>query len=317
MNNRRVLIIIPCYNESGNIETLYERLEKVTSRLPAIDFNYLFVDDHSNDGTYEMIRKFGQADKKVKAMRFSRNFGSHIAISAGIEHAHAYDAGIVIPSDLQEPPELIPELIKKWEEGNEVVMTIRERRAQSAMGKFFSMTFYKLFIKSSGLKDYPKEGPAAYFLLERKVCRQWPRFKEGNRNIIGLISWMGFQQASVYYSQDERFAGRSTWSFMKLLKSAIDTFVSFSYAPIRLISYLGLVISLLGFAYAIVLMINKIFFNIGPEGWTSIMVLILFLGGIQLITLGVLGEYIWRGADESRHRPLYIISEKINLEDEA
>ena len=317
MTEKRVSVIIPCYNELGNIEQLVGRLDSVAGELKTVHLDYLFMDDNSTDGTFELIRKLSQTNKRIKAIRLSRNFGSHIAISAGIENSACYDAGIVLPSDLQEPPELIPELIKKWEEGNEVVLTIRERRAQSAMGKFFSMTFYKIFIRSSGLKNYPKEGPAAYFLLDKKVCSQWNKFKEGNRNIIGLISWMGFKQTSVYYKQNERSYGKSTWSFMKLLKSAIDTFVSFSYAPIRFITYLGLVISLLGFLYAISLIINKIFFNIGPEGWPSIMVLILVLGGIQLITLGVLGEYIWRGADESRQRPLYLISEKINIEGEG
>ena len=233
MNNKTILIIIPCYNEVGNIEKLVERLEIIIAQSTTVNFNYLFIDDHSNDGTFELIKKFSLTNNKIKAIRLSRNFGSHIAISAGIENSLGYDAGIVIPSDLQEPPELIPELVKKWEEGNEVVWTIREKRAQSVAGKFFSLAFYKLFIKGSGLKDYPKEGPAAYFLLDNKVCRQWPKFKEGHRNIIALISWMGYQQSQVYYRQNERLTGKSTWSFMKLVKSAIDSFVSFSYAPIK------------------------------------------------------------------------------------
>jgi len=133
--------------------------------------------------------------------------------------------------------------------------------------------------------------------------------------IVGLIAWMGFKQTQIYYKQNKRFAGRSSWNYTKLVKLAIDSFVSFSYAPIRLITYFGLLISFIGFLYSIILMIGKIFYGIGPTGWTSIMVLILFLGGIQLITLGVLGEYIWRGVDETRNRPLYLISEKINFND--
>ena len=133
--------------------------------------------------------------------------------------------------------------------------------------------------------------------------------------IVGLIAWMGFKQTQIYYKQNKRFAGRSSWNYTKLVKLAIDSFVSFSYAPIRLITYFGLLISFIGFLYSIILMTGKIFYGIGPTGWTSIMVLILFLGGIQLITLGILGEYIWRGVDETRNRPLYLISEKINFND--
>jgi dolichol-phosphate mannosyltransferase len=310
---KTVNIIIPCYNEVDGLESLIQVLDKVPISL---DFhvNYLFVDDGSTDGTFEYLAKTSKGRNNIRVLKLSRNFGSHISITAGIENSTDVDAIIVLPADLQEPPGLIPELLKKWEEGNEVVWTIREKRAQSAMSKFFSITFYKIFVKGSGLKNYPIEGPSAFFLLDKKVCKQWCRFKETNRMINGLISWMGFKQTQVYYKQNERIVGRSSWSFMKLVKIAIDSFVSFSYAPIRFISYLGLLISFIGFVYAIILIINKIFFGIGPTGWTSIMVVVLFLGGIQLITLGILGEYIWRGVDESRQRPLYLVSEKLNFE---
>jgi polyisoprenyl-phosphate glycosyltransferase len=305
-------IIVPCYNEEKNLERLLLNLDEVLT-IPGHKFNYLFVDDGSSDDTFGYLAEISLGRKNLRVLKLSRNFGSHIAISAGIEHSMDADAVIVLPADLQEPPELIPELLLKWEEGNEVVWTIREKRAQSAIGKLFSSAFYKLFIKGSNLINYPKEGPSGFFLLDKKVCKQWVKFKESNRMIIGLIVWMGFNQSKIYYKQDERFAGKSSWSYMKLIKIAIDSFVSFSYAPIRFISYLGISISLIGFVYAITLIINKIFFGIGPTGWTSIMVVVLFLGGIQLITLGLLGEYIWRGVDESRQRPVYLISEKINF----
>ena len=298
----------------NNINALIEGLDQTTADL-RYHFNYLFVDDGSSDGTFEQLATIGKEKKNVKVIKLSRNFGSHIAITAGIENSTDCDAIILLGADLQEPPELISELLKKWEEGNEVVWSIRQQRSQSSIGKYLSLTFHKLFVKGSGLKNYPKEGPSA-FLLDKKVCKQWCKFKESHRMIVGLIAWMGFKQAKIYYKQNERFAGKSSWSFMKLIKIAIDSFVSFSYFPIRFISYLGILISLVGFVYSIILIINKLFFGIGPTGWTSIMVLVLFLGGIQLITLGVLGEYIWRGVDESRQRPLYLISEKINFEKE-
>jgi dolichol-phosphate mannosyltransferase len=311
---KSISIIVPCFNEANGIDALIQVLDRVVTNVGYL-INYLFVDDGSSDDTFAHLAKISKERKNVRVLKLSRNFGSHIAITAGIENSTDADAIIVLPADLQEPPELVPELLKKWEEGNEVIWTIRKKRAQSLIGRFLSLAFYKIFIQGSGLKNYPKKGPSAFFLLDKKVCKQWSKFKESNRMIIGLISWMGFKQTQVYYEQNERISGRSSWSFMKLVKIAIDTFVSFSFAPIRFISYLGLLISFIGFIYTIVLIINRLFFGIGPAGWTSIMVVMLFLGGIQLITLGILGEYIWRGVDESRQRPLYLVSEKLNFED--
>jgi polyisoprenyl-phosphate glycosyltransferase len=312
---KTINIIIPCYNEERNLGKLILRLDELTVSIN-YNFNYLFVDDGSSDGTYAFLEKASLERKNIKVLKLSRNFGSHIAISAGIENSADVDAIILLPADLQEPPELIPDLLLKWEEGNEVVWTIRKTRAQSFISKSFSKTFYKMFVSGSNLKNYPVEGPSAFFLLDHKVVREWKKFGENNRMIIGLIAWMGFRQTKVYYEQNERFSGKSSWSFMKLVKIAIDSFVSFSFAPIRYISYLGIIISILSFIYAIVIIFNKIFFKIGPTGWTTIMVVVLFLGGIQLITLGILGEYIWRGVDESRKRPLFLISEKLNFPEE-
>jgi polyisoprenyl-phosphate glycosyltransferase len=310
---KAINIIIPCYNEESNIEKLLSKLDEGLNNLE-YHFNYLFVDDGSVDGTFAILAEKSRLRKNIRVLKLSRNFGSHISISAGIENSTDVDAIILLPADLQEPPELIPILLKKWEEGNEVVWTIREKRAQSLVGKIFSYIFYKIFVSGSNLRNYPKEGPSAFFLLDKKVVREWGKFGENNRMIIGLIAWMGFSQTKVYYQQNARYSGKSSWGFMKLIKIAIDSFVSFSYAPIRFISYIGIIISLIGFIYSIFLIINKLFNGIGPTGWTSIMVVVLFLGGLQLITLGVIGEYVWRGVDESRKRPLYLISERINFE---
>ena len=314
MTKTNITIVVPCFNEEKNIDRLLEKLKNATLAITDINFTYLLVDDGSADGTFNVIRKAAEKQPKIRAIRLSRNFGSHVAISAGIENATGSDAAIVISADLQEPPELIGELISKWKEGSEVVWTIREKRAQSFIGKSLSKSFYKLFIKASGLKNYPKEGPSAFFLLDQKVCMQWRKFKETNRMIIGMVAWMGFKHSCIYYKQNERNSGKSSFTFMKLIKLAIDSFVSFSFAPIRFISYLGVMVSLIGFIYSLVLIFNKLFLGIGPTGWTSIMVVVLFLGGIQLITLGIIGEYVWRGVEESRSRPLYIIAEEINQE---
>lgn len=315
MNQKSITIVVPCFNEQDNLEKLILKLDQVTGIIPGVTFIYLLVDDGSADNTFSVIKSLGQSHSHITAIQLSRNFGSHIAISAGIENARNMDAVIVISADLQEPPELIGELIAKWQEGYEVVWTIREKRAQSFVGKFLSKTFYKLFIKASGLKNYPKEGPSAFFLFDKKVCRQWSKFKETNRMIIGMAAWIGFRQTFIRYRQSERHSGKSSFTFTKLVKLAIDSFVSFSFAPIRIISYLGIIVSLVGFLYSILLIWNKVFNGIGPTGWTSLMVVVLFLGGVQLITLGVIGEYIWRGVEESRNRPLYLISEKVNFPD--
>jgi len=311
-----ITIVIPCFNEERNLALLVRKLNEASSGISDIDFQYLFVDDGSYDDTFETIEQLCLEDNSIKAIQLSRNFGSHISITAGIENAVNSDAVIVISADLQEPPELIKELIETWMKGYEVVWTIREDRAQSFISKFFSRSFYKLFIKASGLKNYPKEGPSAYFLIDRKVVMQWEKFRETNRMIVGIIAWMGFNQTQIYYKQKERFSGKSSWSLMKLIKIAIDSFVSFSFTPIRFVSYLGILVSLIGFVYTLVLIYNKLFLGIGPTGWTSIMVVMLFLGGIQLITLGVIGEYVWRGVDESRKRPLYLVSKKVNFQKE-
>jgi len=313
---KNINIIIPCFNEQNNIDKLINRLDSITLSIKEYSFVYFFIDDGSDDNSYDIIKQHGKINPKIQAIKLSRNFGSHISISAGIENSKS-DAVIVLPADLQEPPELISKFIDEWENGNEVVWAIRTKRAQSFLGKMFSRFFYKIFVNFSVLKNYPKEGPSAMFLLDRKVCENWNRFQESNRMIIGLISWMGFKQSKILYDQEKRIGGNSSWSFMKLLKIAIDSFVSFSFAPIRFISYLGIMISIIGFIYAGILLYNRIFLKIGPEGWTSIMIVVLILGGAQLITLGIIGEYIWRGVDESRKRPLYLISEKLNLpEDE-
>ena len=314
MNPKKITIVIPCFNEEHNLEQLFTKLNSAVREIPEIRFFYLFIDDGSKDRTFEMIRSISSMNEKIRAIRLSRNFGSHVAISAGLEHVAGSDAAIVISADLQEPPELMRELIDRWQKGFEVVWTIREKRSQSFVGRSMSKTFYKLFIKGSGLKNYPREGPSAFFLIDQKVCLQWSRFKESNRMIIGMIAWMGFRHTAISYRQSERHSGKSSFTLMKLVKLAIDSFVSFSFAPIRFISYLGILVSLFAFTYSIILIINKLFYGIGPTGWTSLMVIVLFLGGIQLITLGIIGEYVWRGVEESRNRPLYLIAETINID---
>ena len=315
MIKKNISIVIPCYNEEKNLHLLTQKLFQETTKLKNYNFNFLFVDDGSSDNTFEVIENLSKTDKMIKGIKLSRNFGSHIAISAGIENVENSDSVIVISADLQEPPEIIKKLLIKWNEGFDVVWSLRNKRSQSLISKFFSFLFYKLFVNFSDLKNYPKKGPSSFFLLDKKVFKNWKRFKESNRMVLGMVSWMGFNQTSINYDQNTRYSGKSSFNFFKLLKLAIDSFIAYSFAPIRLISLLGIIISSISFFYAIYLIIENLIYKTNITGWTSLMVIVLFLGGVQLITLGIIGEYVWRGVDESRNRPLYLISKKINFKE--
>jgi dolichol-phosphate mannosyltransferase len=313
MTKKQITIVIPCFNEEKNIEILIKRLSASIEKIKNYNFEYIFVDDGSTDETYNKLKELSKVDNRIKLIKLSRNFGNHNAISAGIENVKDSNCLIVFSSDLQEPPEKISEMILKWEEENDVVWAIREKRSQSFFGKFLSNIFYKLFISASGFKNYPKEGPSCFFLLDKKVYVNWHKFKESNRMVLGIVAWMGFTHTKIKYVQSSRKKGISSFNLFKLIKLAIDSFVSFSHLPIRLISYFGIIISLFGFSYAAYLTFLYLTADQSITGWTSLMVIILILGGFQLITLGIIGEYIWRGVDESRSRPLYLISEKINF----
>ena len=313
MVSKKINIVVPCFQEEENIVHIIKGIKKEIKKIKNIEFNLLLIDDGSTDESFNIIKSLAKKDKKIKGIKFSRNFGSHNAISAGIKFSKNYDAFICIPGDSQEPPNLISLLINKWLAGDEVVWSIRKERKQSLFGKLFSKLFYYIFIKISYLKNYPKQGPSGCFLLDKKVIQNWEKINEKNLMVIAMVVWMGFKQSYVEYKQLNRLKGSSSYSLGKLFDLAINTFVSFSYFPIRLISLLGLIFSMTSFVYGIYLIYNKFTDNLLIEGWTSLMVVILFIGGIQLLTLGVIGEYIWRGVDESKQRPNYLISDKINI----
>ncbi len=313
MIKKTISIVIPCFNEEYNIEKTYKELDKIIKKIKKYKFEYIFVDDGSSDNTFIKLKKLAKIKKSIKCIKLSRNFGSHISISAGFEHSINSDAAILITADLQEPPEIISKLINKWEAGTEIVWTVRKYRNQSFINKLLSKLFYSLFIKYSILKNYPKDGSSAFWLIDKKIIINLKRFKETNRMLNGIISWMGYKQDVITYDQRERKYGRSSYNIFSLTKLAVDSFVSFSSFPIRLITYIGLILSLFSFVYSIILVLEKFIYGINVPGYTSLMVIVLILGGVQLMTLGILGEYLWRGVDESRKRPLYLISELINI----
>lgn len=307
----RCSLVVPVYNEEANIPPFYAALTRVLDGLE-FDAEIIFVDDGSTDQSYEVIGQLAGTDRRVKCLKFSRNFGSHAAITAGLRRA-AGGFAVMISADLQDPPELIPQLIRLWRKGYHVVWAVREGRDDPFAKKLFAAIFYRLF-RRIGLQDYPTHG-MDFGLFDHRVLDTIRNLNEVNRFITAMVVWLGFRQAQVPYHRRARHSGQSKWSFGRRVKYAIDAIVSFSYVPIRFISYTGLAVSIISFIYAGILIFRRFVYGLGGAGWPSIMVTILFIGGLQLIMLGVLGEYIWRALEQVRGRPLYVVMDQIGFDD--
>jgi len=309
----KLSVVVPVYNEETNIQPFYEAVTTVLDQLD-IQAEIVFVDDGSQDRSYEIICGLAHVDSRVKCLRFSRNFGSHAAILAGFRWATG-DAAVMISVDLQDPPELIPELVHRWQQGFQVVWAVREGRDDPLTKKVFATAFYKL-LRRIALPDYPATG-MDFGLLDRRVLEQLRTLNELNHFITGMVVWLGFHQTQVPYYRRSRHSGQSKWPIGKRVKNALDAIVSFSFLPIRFISYTGLLVSIVSFLYASLLVIRRAVFGLGSPGWASVMVAVLFLGGVQLVMLGILGEYIWRGTEQARGRPQYVIMESIGFAQQA
>jgi glycosyltransferase involved in cell wall biosynthesis len=306
MIEKAISVILPVYNEQENIEKLYKRLCSLSENNTDKNFEFIFVDDASMDDTFGIIRELTKADNRIKIIRFSKNFGTHAACLAGLVHSTG-DAATFLYADLQEPPELFQELIEKWDDGIDVVIGVREWENSSK--RFFPNIYYSL-VRRFALSNMPAGG-ADVFLIDRKVIDAVVRFREKNTSIFGLILWSGFSQALVTYKKRQRECGVSKWTLGKKIKLFVDTFVAFSYFPIRMISIIGILFAVLGFIYAVFIVFNRLFFAAPLEGWASLMVVLLAVSGVQLMMLGILGEYLWRNFDESRNRPPFIIKSMI------
>ena len=297
-------LVTPAYNETRNLPLLYEHISAVLTPLD-VDWEWIVVDDHSTDNTFGAITNIAARDSHVRAVRFSRNFGSHKAILCGLELAQG-DCAVVLAGDLQDPPETVPLLLAKWREGAQVVWAARmSREGEKAATVGFARLYYLLMRRVVGIKEIPSMG-ADFFLIDRSVIDALRQFNESNASILALITWMGFRQTTINYDKQARKYGRSGWSLEKKLKLVLDSITSFTYVPIRLMSYLGLVVAMLGFLYAVVVIINALAGH-PAHGWASLMVVLLVIGGIQMLMMGVLGEYLWRALDEARQRPRYLI----------
>ncbi|MED3932180.1 glycosyltransferase family 2 protein [Priestia megaterium] len=304
-------IVVPVYNEEEVIHETYRRLTEVM-RSTKEAYELLFVNDGSRDRTAEIIKEYSEQDLAVVLLDFARNFGHQIAITAGMDYARG-EAVVVIDADLQDPPELILEMIEKWKQGFDVVYAKRtKRKGETYFKKQTAAMFYR-FLRAMTDIDIPLD-TGDFRLLDRKVCNQMNSIQEKNRFVRGLVSWVGFKQIAVEYERDERLAGESKYPLKKMLKLSMDGITSFSYKPLKLASYAGVTLSGIGFIYLLVVLYLKLFTDSTITGWSSLIVIQLFFSGIILIILGMIGEYIGRIYDETKNRPLYIVREKYQLE---
>jgi polyisoprenyl-phosphate glycosyltransferase len=299
-----ISIVIPAFNELSNLELLYSRINEVMTPVTP-DWELIIVDDNSKDGTFGGIMKLSERDPRVRGIRFARNYGSHTAITCGLHHALG-DCAVVLAADLQDPPETIPRMMELWRNGAHVVWAARrERLGETKKTVMLARVYYWLMRKVADMDETPENG-ADFFLADRRVVEAFRQFNESNTSIMALVMWMGFRQERIYYDKQARASGESGWSFEMKMKLAIDSITSFTYKPIRMMTYFGMIVALLGFLYAGVVIVYALAGN-APSGWTSLMVVLLVLGGIQMLMMGVLGEYLWRAFDESRNRPRYLI----------
>jgi len=306
-------VIVPMYNEEEVITETYTRLTKV---MDGIGENYeiIFINDGSRDNTGAIIREFCKNNKRIKMIDFARNFGHQIAITAGMDYA-AGECMVIIDGDLQDPPELIPDMIKIWRDGYDVVYGKRKSRQGETFFKKITARAYYRILRGLTNVDIPVD-TGDFRLIDRKVSEALKQLPERSRYVRGLMSWVGFKQTAIEFERSERFAGETKYPLKKMLKLAMDGIMSFSYKPLKLASYIGAILSGISFLYLIIVVIQKLFFpETSQSGWTSLIAVSLFFNGIILLMLGIIGEYIGRIYEEAKGRPLYIISELKNMEE--
>jgi dolichol-phosphate mannosyltransferase len=289
-----ISIIMPMLNEEENVFPAYEKISSLMEKF-GYPWELICIDDGSSDSTFEKSKELSAIDKRVKVIQLSRNFGSFLALAAGLKRSQG-DVAFLVSADLQEPIGYLPEFVKKWQEGFHVVWGVRSSRDDPFTTKLFSNMFYFLFYHIGMLKNMPKQG--SFVFMDRKVINALELFPEHNRGLWGLIAWMGFRQAQILCPFGKRERGKSKWTFGKKIKLAIDSIIAFSYFPIRLVSFIGFIISTMAFVYGIYIIGHAIVYGTTVVGYTTLMAAILFLSGLQLLVSGMMGEYIWRNLDE-------------------
>lgn len=304
---RTVTILVPVFNEQDVLDQFYGVLDGVLAELPGYAFEILFVDDGSDDATPDRIASLADADPRVSLIRLSRNFGKESAMLAGLD-AVSTDAVILIDVDLQDPPGLIAEMLAAWEEGYDDVYARRRSRAGETMLKrTTSRWYYRLLQRTTRIKIQSDTGD--FRLLDRRCIDALIALREGERYTKGLYSWVGFRKREILFDRAPRAGGRSKWDYPGLANLAIDGITSFTTAPLRISTFLGLLVSLAAFIYLVVIIVRTLLFGIDLAGYPSTLAVILFLGGVQLISLGIIGEYVGRIFTETKRRPVYIVQE--------
>jgi len=304
-----VSVVIPVYFNEGNIPVTWKALETTLRQLPAgHDWEVVFVDDGSGDRSYEQLLAVHQSvPDRVHVVKLTRNFGQVWAIVAGLHQARG-DACVVMSADLQDPPELILEMVRRWDHGaSKIVLATRTQREDGFLARVASRTFYRL-MRRIAVPNMP-EGGFDYFLIDRRVVDIVKGIEEKNTFLQGQILWTGFSPQLIGYTRRRREIGRSRWTLSKKLKTFVDCFLTYTVAPIRFITLVGLLVSMLSFGYAALILICKLLWGLPVKGWAPIMICILMLSGLQLIMLGVLGEYLWRNYSESRRLPSFVVEE--------
>jgi len=310
-NNSKISIVIPCYNEEGNVELLYK---KIKENLPEYNIEYIFVDDNSNDNTLNILEDLSKKDPDVKYVSFSRNFGHQSALRAGLQYSTG-DCVISMDGDLQHPPEMLPTLIDKWKEGYQIVYTVRKDVENvSKFKKITSSAFYSLMNNLSDIEI--KQGAADFRLIDKKIVQILVNdITEYHLFYRGLISWIGYKQTYIEYIPNKRYSGTTKYSLKKMISFAINGITSFSIRPLKLSILLGLLLAAFSAVYGLYALVADIFTNENQKGWTSLMLVILFIGGINMILLGIIGEYVGKLYIQSKKRPYYLIKET-NIERE-
>lgn len=299
-----VSIVVPLYNEAPNVDYLLGRLKSVCERLE-LSYEIVCVNDGSSDETLSYLIKHHHQNPLIRVINLSRNFGKEIALTAGLDYAIGQTI-IPIDADLQDPPELIGEMLEKWRDGYDVVYAVRQsRQGESWLKKFTADSFYRV-ISSMSRVSIPRN-TGDFRLMDRKVVDALKQLPERSRFMKGLFAWVGFKQTAIYYDRAPRYKGQTKWNYWKLWNFAIDGITSFSLVPLKVWSYVGLGLSLLALVYASFLILRTLIYGVDMPGYASIMVGVLFLGGIQLLTLGVIGEYLGRVYEEVKGRPLYLV----------
>jgi polyisoprenyl-phosphate glycosyltransferase len=307
MGRPELSIVIPVFNEEAVIPALVGRLRAIVDRLSSLEIEIILIDDHSSDRSAEMLRDVSRQDPRFRYARLAKNSGSHIAVLAGLAEAQG-ECVVFLAADLQDPPELIPRMLDLWRNGNHVVWAVREEReGVSRVDVFLSNTFYRL-LNLMGEVNLPPRG-SDFALIDRKVIDALLKSTGSHPSVIGEIARLGFSQAQISYTKERRVAGVTKWTLGRKLKAFADAFVLFSYTPLRIMSYLGILCSLTGFAYALLVIILRLRNSTPVQGWSSLMVVVLVLGGVQMMMLGVLGEYLWRTLEAARRRPIYFFEE--------